>query len=80
VERPWGGFCLGGRGWAGELVEGLAPCIGGSSPLIRSGPLITSMSPGPATKRFGLLGSFLLLIDRMSALFVQFVSATCSRA
>jgi hypothetical protein len=82
--RPWRGrgpgFCLAGRGWAGELVEGLAPCIGGSSPLLIRTLPPTSISSISATKRFGLLGWFLVRIDMMSGLFAPNASATCSRA
>ena len=72
------GFCLAGRGWPGELVEGLAPCIGGSSPLLIRTLPPTSISSMSATKRFGLLGWFLVCIPDMSALFAPNVSATCS--
>ena len=64
-------------------VRGLALRMGGSSPLlIRTFPLLTSISPMSATKRLGLPGFnvFLSLIPSMSALFVQFVSARCSCA
>ena len=69
VARCGRGFWSGGRDGLVEGAEGLAPRMGGSSPLILIEPLTISMSPAWATKRFGLAGWFLVLIARMSGLF-----------